>query len=42
MSGEPEVLIVDGHLDDLSDGEIAIHVAAFQPDFTVVMTAPFR
>jgi len=35
-----EVLIIDGHLDDLSDRQIALHVAAFQPDFTVVTTAP--
>jgi anaerobic magnesium-protoporphyrin IX monomethyl ester cyclase len=35
-----EVLLVDGHLDDLSSGEIAARVAAFQPDFTVVTTAP--
>jgi anaerobic magnesium-protoporphyrin IX monomethyl ester cyclase len=34
------VLVVDGHLDDLSDGEIAARVAAFRPDFTVVTTAP--
>jgi anaerobic magnesium-protoporphyrin IX monomethyl ester cyclase len=35
-----DVLIVDGHFDDLSGGDIAAHVAAFQPDFTVVTTAP--
>jgi anaerobic magnesium-protoporphyrin IX monomethyl ester cyclase len=35
-----EVLIVDGHLDDLSNGDIAMQVEAFQPDFTVVTTAP--
>jgi anaerobic magnesium-protoporphyrin IX monomethyl ester cyclase len=35
-----EVLIVDGHLDDLSYGDIAMQVEAFQPDFSVVTTAP--
>jgi anaerobic magnesium-protoporphyrin IX monomethyl ester cyclase len=35
-----EVLVVDGHLEDLSRSEIAARVAAFQPDFTVVTTAP--
>jgi anaerobic magnesium-protoporphyrin IX monomethyl ester cyclase len=38
--GGHEVLIVDGHLEALSSGEIAARVAAFQPDFTVVTTAP--
>ncbi len=35
-----EVLIVDGHLDNLSNGDVAARVAAFHPDFTVVTTAP--
>lgn len=35
-----EVLLVDGHLEALSGGEIAVRVAAFAPDFTVVTTAP--
>jgi anaerobic magnesium-protoporphyrin IX monomethyl ester cyclase len=35
-----EVLIVDGHLDSLSNRDIAARVAVFQPDFTVVTTAP--
>jgi anaerobic magnesium-protoporphyrin IX monomethyl ester cyclase len=35
-----EVLIVDGHLESLSNRDIAARVAAFQPDFTVVTTAP--
>jgi B12-binding domain/radical SAM domain protein of rhizo-twelve system len=35
-----EVLLVDGHLDDLCGGDIAARVGAFQPDFTVVTTAP--
>jgi B12-binding domain/radical SAM domain protein of rhizo-twelve system len=35
-----EVLIVDGHLDNLSNSDVAARVAAFQPDFTVVTTAP--
>jgi anaerobic magnesium-protoporphyrin IX monomethyl ester cyclase len=35
-----EVLIVDGHLGNLSHGDIAARVVAFQPDFTVVTTAP--
>jgi anaerobic magnesium-protoporphyrin IX monomethyl ester cyclase len=35
-----DVLIVDGHLEALSSGEIAARVAAFQPDLTVVTTAP--
>jgi anaerobic magnesium-protoporphyrin IX monomethyl ester cyclase len=35
-----EVLIIDGHLDNLTNRDIATHVAAFQPNFTVVTTAP--
>jgi B12-binding domain/radical SAM domain protein of rhizo-twelve system len=35
-----EVLIVDGHLDNLSNRDIAARVATFHPDFTVVTTAP--
>ena len=35
-----EVLIIDGHLESLSDRDIAARVAVFQPDFTVVTTAP--
>jgi anaerobic magnesium-protoporphyrin IX monomethyl ester cyclase len=35
-----EVLLVDGHLDSLSNEQIAAQVAAFRPDFTVVTTAP--
>jgi hypothetical protein len=35
-----EVLIIDGHLDGLSDRDIVARVTAFQPDFTVVTTAP--
>ena len=35
-----EVLIVDGQLDSLSRVEIKKRVAAFEPDFTVVTTAP--
>jgi anaerobic magnesium-protoporphyrin IX monomethyl ester cyclase len=34
-----EALIVDGHLDDLSNGDIAVQVEAFQPDFPVVTMA---
>jgi anaerobic magnesium-protoporphyrin IX monomethyl ester cyclase len=33
-------LIIDGHLDNLTNRDIATHVAAFQPNFTVVTTAP--
>jgi B12-binding domain/radical SAM domain protein of rhizo-twelve system len=35
-----DVLIVDGQLDNLSRVEIKNQVAAFEPDFTVVTTAP--
>jgi B12-binding domain/radical SAM domain protein of rhizo-twelve system len=35
-----DVLMVDGHLENLSTGEIAARLAVFQPDFTVVTTAP--
>jgi anaerobic magnesium-protoporphyrin IX monomethyl ester cyclase len=35
-----EVIIVDGQLDNLSATEIGQQVAAFQPDFTVITTAP--
>jgi anaerobic magnesium-protoporphyrin IX monomethyl ester cyclase len=35
-----EVLIIDGHLDRLSNRDIAARVAAFRPDFTIVTTAP--
>jgi anaerobic magnesium-protoporphyrin IX monomethyl ester cyclase len=35
-----EVLIVDGHLANLSNSDIAARVASFQPDFTIVTTAP--
>jgi anaerobic magnesium-protoporphyrin IX monomethyl ester cyclase len=34
------VLIVDGQLDNLSRQEVTNRVAAFEPDFTVVTTAP--
>jgi anaerobic magnesium-protoporphyrin IX monomethyl ester cyclase len=37
---EHDVLVVDGQLEGLSRYEIAARVAAFQPDFTVVTTAP--
>jgi B12-binding domain/radical SAM domain protein of rhizo-twelve system len=35
-----EVLLVDGQLEDLKPGEMRSRVAAFEPDFTVVTTAP--
>jgi B12-binding domain/radical SAM domain protein of rhizo-twelve system len=35
-----EVLLLDGHLFGRSDGVLADTVAAFEPDFTVVTTAP--
>jgi anaerobic magnesium-protoporphyrin IX monomethyl ester cyclase len=35
-----EVLIVDGQLDNLPRPEVRSRVAAFEPDFTVVTTAP--
>jgi B12-binding domain/radical SAM domain protein of rhizo-twelve system len=35
-----EVLIVDGQLENLSRQELRNQVAAFEPDFTVVTTAP--
>ncbi|HEU5118502.1 MAG TPA: TIGR04295 family B12-binding domain-containing radical SAM protein [Isosphaeraceae bacterium] len=35
-----DVLLVDGQLDALSLGEIAEQVRAFQPDYSVVTTAP--
>jgi B12-binding domain/radical SAM domain protein of rhizo-twelve system len=35
-----QAVIIDGQLDDLSYNEIAECVAAFEPDFTVVTTAP--
>jgi B12-binding domain/radical SAM domain protein of rhizo-twelve system len=35
-----DVLIVDGQLDNLSRAEIKNQVATFEPDFTVVTTAP--
>jgi B12-binding domain/radical SAM domain protein of rhizo-twelve system len=35
-----QVLLVDGHLEHLSNRDIATRVAVFQPDFTVVTTAP--
>ncbi|MEP0886215.1 TIGR04295 family B12-binding domain-containing radical SAM protein, partial [Trichocoleus sp. ST-U3] len=35
-----DVLIVDGQLDNLSRAEIKKQVTAFEPDFTVVTTAP--
>src|SRR5919106_220330 len=35
-----QVLLIDGHLNRLSNRDIAERVAAFRPDFTVVTTAP--
>lgn len=35
-----DVLMLDGHLQDLGHGEVAAQVAAFAPDMTVVATAP--
>jgi len=35
-----EAIIVDGQLDQLTNGEIAAHVRAFRPDVVVVTTAP--
>jgi B12-binding domain/radical SAM domain protein of rhizo-twelve system len=35
-----EVLLLDGHLNNLSNHDIAARVAEFEPDFTVVTTAP--
>lgn len=35
-----EVILVDGHLDSLSDSEIVECVRRFAPDFTVITTAP--
>ncbi len=35
-----EAMLIDGHLDALSDSEIAARVRRFAPDFTVITTAP--
>lgn len=35
-----EVLLIDGHLEGLSENEIAGRVRAFAPDFTVITSAP--
>src|SRR5579875_1245063 len=35
-----EALLIDGHLDDLSQAEIVARVRAFAPDFTAITTAP--
>lgn len=35
-----DVILVDGHLDSLSDSEIVECVSRFAPDFTVITTAP--
>jgi anaerobic magnesium-protoporphyrin IX monomethyl ester cyclase len=35
-----ECLLIDGHLDDLSQADIVEQVSRFRPDFSVVTTAP--
>jgi len=35
-----EAILIDGHMDQLSQAEIAARVETFRPDFTVVTTAP--
>ncbi len=35
-----ETILVDGHLEALSDSEIVTRVSRFAPDFTVITTAP--